>query len=419
MFIKILDTDTEEVKKGKSDLNDAFDALDKKAQEALKPLVKRLEEGAGESELLKKSLGELQERFEKEGKSQADKIEELTKSLTELSRVRIEEQAQKIKTYTDGVLDALEGKEQDIRDFLAAGKKNALSMQLKVVGNQTIPTGGVNPQFAPIVGPAYEMAHLRNFIPVSQTNSNSIRYLQFTDKDGAIAPVVGAGTAKPQFDWTGVAVDAPVVKIAGYVNVVDEFLEDLDGARDFLSLELPEKLYEAEDNESFKGPGGTGRMAGLYTNATALVFPYAGVSDSSNNIDKLAAAATYVRRQKRKATAAWTSPEDYLAIWINKSTGDTQVYSYPIRFNDNNNMLMIGDLPVLEHTVFNPGEGMVGDFARGARFYQKKAPQIRFSTEHASNFTNNVTTVLIEERIALANFYPDSFVKVELNGASS
>lgn len=415
MFIKILDGDTEEIKKGKADLNQAFEALSKEAKAGLEPLVKRLEESSSKSDLLEKSLQELNDRYEKEGKSQGDKIEELTKSLTELSRVKITEKEAQIKTLSDSILEGFEGKDDDVKAFLQ-NKAAGMSMQLKVVGNQNFPIGGVNPQLTPIIGPAYEIAHARNFIPVSPTNSNLIRYVQFTNKDGSIGTVASPGTLKNQFDWTGTIVDAPVVKIAGFVDVVDEFLEDLEGAREFLAYELPQKLYEAEDVQVFKGPGGAGNMDGLFTNADALSLPYAGVTAASNNIDKLAAAATYVRRRKRKATAAWTSPEDYLAIWINKSTGATQVYSYPVRFSDANGMLMIGDLPVLEHTVFNPGEGFVGDFARGARIFQKKAPVVRFSTEHAENFTHNVTTVLIEERAALADFFPESFVKVQLNG---
>jgi HK97 family phage major capsid protein len=306
---------------------------------------------------------------------------------------------------------------EQVKKFL--GNKNAgLQMDIKVAGNMGVVTNAVAPMFSPIVGPAHELMHARNFIPVSPTNSNLIRYVKFTKKDGTIG-IALINSLKNQIDYNEIVVDAPVVKIAGWINVADEFLEDIDGASSFLADELPAALYDAEDTQIFKGDGTTGNLAGLYASATALTFPYAGVLTSSNDIDKIAAAATYVRRLKRRVTAAWVSPEDYLGIWINKSTGDVQLYTYPIRFNDANGMLMIGNIPVIEHTVFDPGEGLVGDFAQGCRIFQKMGMTLRFSTENVDNFVKNVTTVLVEERIALANYYPETFVKFTLNGNAS
>ena len=194
------------------------------------------------------------------------------------------------------------------------------------------------------------------------------------------------------------ATQKDVENIKWYLNSMNKRFNNLLKEEHKMSIELT-ALEAAVANETT-----------VDTSAIALIQGIAA---------KLAAAGTYVRRQKRIATAAWTSPEDYLNILINKSSGTEKFYTYPVRFNDNTNQLMIGDLPIIQHTVFNPGEGFVGDFARGARIFQRSDATMRFSTENASNFVNNVTTVLVEERIALADFFPESFVKVALNGASS
>jgi len=420
-FIQINDTDTVEVKASKNLLNEAFNALDKQTQDSLEGMRKAsgdaLDAATKKSGLLEEQLTKFKEQAEIEGKSYSDQITELKEALTSLNKNKVAEEAKRQKGFGDSILEALDGKETEVKSFLQ-NKNSGYQAQLKAVGNMGITTGAVAPQYAPIVGPAHEIDHARNFIPVSPTISNLIRYVQFTAKDGLIAPVVGLGTLKPQIDYNEVVVDAPVVKIAGWINVADEFLEDIVGASSFLSQELPMALYDAEDLEIFKGSGATGHLLGLYTQASALTFPYATVVTGSNDIDKLAAAMTFVRRRKRVATAAWVSPEDYLAILINKASGSGE-YTYPVRFNDNTNMLMIGAMPVLQHTVFDPGQGFVGDFARGARIFQKADATLRFSTENVDNFVKNVTTVLIEERIALADFYPESFVKVTLNATYS
>lgn len=416
-FIAIGDTDTPEVKAGKEQLNVAFKSLDKKTQDSLAEYQKGQKEQneaiLQKSTMLETSLAELKTANDLAGKSYTEQIEELKTSLVEMNKAKVQQEATKRHSFSDSIGLALEGKEAEVKAFLT-NKNAGYQTQLKAVGNMGVAVNAVAPQFANIVGPAHELVHARNYIPVSPTISNLIRYVQFTNKDGSVGTAL-INALKNQFDYNENVVDAPVIKIAGWINVADEFLEDIAGATSFLSADLPMKLYDAEDAQIFKGNGTTGNLMGLYTNATALSLPYAGVTSASNNIDKLLAAATYVRRQNRITTAAWTSPEDYLAILINKSTGSTIVYTYPIRFNSMTNQLMIGDIPVIQHTVFNPSEGFVGDFATGCRIFQKSDATLRFSTENVDNFVKNVTTVLVEERIALADFYPESFVKVSLN----
>src|SRR5690606_5676568 len=107
------------------------------------------------------------------------------------------------------------------------------------------------------------------------------------------------------------------------------------------------------------------------------------------NWDKIAAALTQVRRNLRATDAIWISPEDYMELLINK--GVTEEYTYPI-VSDTNGTLRMGGVPIFQHSVFLAGEGLAGDFRRGARFFQRKAMTIRTSTEHDENFTHNLTT---------------------------
>jgi len=422
IFIKIDETDAPEIKAGKELMNNAFNALDADTQKSLETYQKGVKDQYDavlqKSESLEKSLAEYKENAEKQGKSLNDQVEEMKTALKEMNLAKVEQESKRRKSFQDSIEEGLAGKQAEATSFLA-NKNSGLSipLQTKAVGNMGVVSGAVGPLYTPIIGPAHELVHARNYIPVSSTISNLIRYVQFTNKDGDVGIAV-INTLKPQFDYNELIVDAPVIKIAGWINVADEFLEDIVGAASFLSTDLTMKLYDAEDVQVFKGPGTTNNLNGLYTQATALSLPYAGVLSTANNIDKLAAAATYVRRQKRLTTAAWTSPEDYLNILINKASGSGE-YTYPVRFNALNNQLMIGDFPVIQHTVFNPGEGFVGDFATGARIFQKADATLRFSTENVDNFVKNVTTVLVEERIALADFYPESFVKVALNGTYS
>jgi HK97 family phage major capsid protein len=421
-FITIKETDTEEVKKGKADLNTAFQSLDKKAKEALdeyKGLFEKETKGLRDkSEELEKSLKGLSEQADKDKKGADDRIKELSDSLTELARTKAKADENRRKGLRDQIIDELEGKQEKFNEYVS-NKSAGMSFQMKAVSTMGVIANSVPADYQPTVTIPHEMRHARNYIPVSPTNRELIRYLQFSAKEGAVG-VVAAGGQKPKKDYNQTVVDSPVIKIAGLVDVTDEFLDDVDGSRAWLADELTKSLYDVEDYQVFKGPGGANNMTGLFQGASALGLPYGTVTAGSNNLDKFAAAITYVMRRLRNANAAFTSPEDILAMWINQTkTGTTGIYTYPLQMDSQNGLITIMGVQVIPHTVFNPGEGFVGDFAQGARLFQRQGLTLAFSTENNNNFETNTTTARVEERIGLANFFPETFVKVQLNGALS
>lgn len=370
---------------------------------------KQADELKKQSELFEQKMKDAAEQGQK---NLEEKEAELKQMLTELNRVKAEEKSARIKTMGDAIYEALTENEEQLKNWTA--NKSEKSFTTKAVGTIGVPANGVAPDFQPIVPLPHEIVHARNVIPVFPTTSDLIRYIQMTTKEGAIAPV-GAGVAKPQFDYTPVVKDAPVRKIAGYVTVTDEFLDDVVGSRAWLANELPQAYLDVEDQQIFKGNGTGNNLFGLMYNSQNLVLPKGTVTTASNKWDQLAAAGAQIRRNKRVATAAWVSPEDYMELFINKTTiGE---YTYPMMAQGR--PLMLGDLPIYQHSVFLPNEALVGDFARGVAIFQKLAPIVKYSTEHANNFTENLTTVLVEARIALPVYFPDGFVHIDFNGVAS
>lgn len=365
-------------------LKDALDVKDTEHKEAIRVLTVKMDE--------------------------SDRARE--KAITKMNRISNKDRDERVKTMQSVIYDALGEHEESIKGW--SHNKKAFSIETKVVGTVGVPSGSVSPEFVAPVGIAHEMLHARNAISVSPTSSNLIKYVQFTSKDGAIA-TVAAGAAKPQFDWTLTPKEAPVRKVAGYVTVQDEFLEDIAGARDFLAMELPEAYADAEDNQIFKGNSASiaTDIDGLYSvHATALTLPNGTVTTASNRWDKIAAGLTQIRRAKRAASAIWISPEDYMELLINKDTA--KAYTYPI-IADAGGQLRIGGVPIFQHSIFTAGQALAGDFVRGTKIFQKMGMTIKFSTEHASNFTSNLTTILVEGRIALPVYFPEAFIKYDFS----
>ena len=52
-----------------------------------------------------------------------------------------------------------------------------------------------------------------------------------------------------------------------------------------------------------------------------------------------------------------------------------------------------------------------GKFDMGAQIFDRMGARVEISTEDASNFRQNLVTILCEERLALAIYRPEAFVK--------
>src|SRR5690625_7779177 len=72
-------------------------------------------------------------------------------------------------------------------------------------------------------------------------------------------------------------------------------------------------------------------------------------------------------------------------------------------------------------TVVTPavdaGVAIVGNFAQGGTVYRKGGVRVESTNAHADDFTNNLVTTRIEERIALAVRRPAAFGEGSLAGS--
>lgn len=337
-------------------------------------------------------------------------------AMAEMNRIKANEKSENAKSISNDIYETLT-KGEGRKSFEGTKSKQPFKVEVdsafKAVGTMGVTAGTTQSQWVANVSLPHEQVQARNIIPVYNTTRDSIKYVQFTKKEGSIGSVA-PGEEKPQIDYNTTPVTADVVKIAGWVSVQEEFLDDVDGAAEWLANELPQAYLDEETRQIFKGLGdgatGADELEGLYSIwASNLVLPVGTVTSASNNWDKIAAALTQTRRSLRPGDAIWTSPEAYMELLINK--GNTDEYTYPI-VSDTNGVLRMGGIPIYFHTIFTANQGLAGNFRRGTALFQKKGITLRTSTEHDQNFTHNLVTYLIEARVALPCYFPESFVRI-------
>ncbi len=344
-------------------------------------------------------------------------------AMTKMNRIQTRQKEEETAGLKAEIHKALTEKDSEgfkqLQNFKST-KKFSLELDsndllMKDAGTIGVPAGTTQQSWLMPIGIPHENIQARDIIPVLPTSNTQIKYVQFIKKDGSIGSVA-AGTRKRQFDFTPVPKSADVVKIAGFVTVQEEFLDDITGSGAFLAQELPWAYKDEETRQVFKGNSSATvpELGGLFSEVGTPIS-YAGfetAGPNSNNWDKMVVGLTNSRRNLRPGDAIWISPEAYAECLMNKSEGDVQEYDYPIQATTAG-QLAIGGIPIYFHTVFDPLEGLAGNYRRGVALWQRKGITLRTSTEADQNFFENLVTFLIEARVAMTPFYPESFKKLD------
>lgn len=374
----------------------------KTAQEKFLADQKAAAEAAkAELETTKQQLKETRDNLDKVIKAQDELIAEAQKQqlnggnpVNPLEKALTEKEAM-LKAYKDG-----------------NGKGFTIQMDRKVVGNlssSTSLTGSyfVTPQVVPgVILQPYEEVHMRNILPVGQTNSNTIRYVR--DNGGEGAPTtVAEGAGKPQIDRDLQILDAPVRKIACYMRVPEEMMEDIPYLQSFLTQIGIEEVMLVEDDQILNGDGNGQNLSGLIENATAFNAALIAEVDAPNEFDILRAARTQGRLAKRRPTVALVNPGDYYNMTSRKDT--TNNYLLLGGGNGINPGRNVDGLTIIDHTIIDPGTWLVLD-PRAAAIFDRTGMSVRFYDQDQDNAIKNLITIVIEKRLALPIYYTNGLI---------
>lgn len=335
-----------------------------------------------------------------------DKIEKLE---AKLQRLGVADRAEREKTMQELIMAkfSTEEGEQLIKDFVSGAKK-AFTAEVDVEkAIFSTPAGSVPADFRAISSPSYQRVHARNVISVFPTMSNLITYLRLTpDPDADGIQITSEGSLKGEIEYDSEVVELAIKKIAGFLNVTEESVEDVPGFRAWIASELPKAYLLAEDMYIFKHD-----TDGVFTLAEDWVGQ--GTVDAGSNAwDKVISGLTQVRLANGYPNAIWVSPIGRQELLINKD--DENDYSYPVVLG-NDNVLRVDGVPVYSSNSFEGGEFLVGDFSTdGVTLHQRQSMVVRYSDEHAENFTSNLLTFLIEGRVGVAVRKTYNFVKGDL-----
>jgi HK97 family phage major capsid protein len=254
------------------------------------------------------------------------------------------------------------------------------------------------------------------------TDSNTVRYLLETTNTNAAAPVTEAA-AKPESTITFTQVDEPVRKVATFLPVSDEMLEDVSQIRSYLDNRLRLFVMHAEEDQLLNGSGtapairGLLNRVGIGTATRSAAGVTTGETAGSTTIgNALFAAITAIRVNALvEPDGIVMHPNNWQALRLQKDTAGQYLGGGPM-IGAYGNGLLTGEtawgLPVVVTSRIAANTALVGAFGTMAQVFYRGGLTIEASNSHADFFQLNLTALRAERRLALAVYRPAAFYSI-------
>lgn len=360
-----------------------------------------------------KNLGKVTEETKKAADEALIKHNELSARMTEVEQkmARKAEGPQRRKSIGEQVTD-----DEGLKSFIKAGGKGRVSVAVKaIISSLTTDADGsagdlIVPQRIPgiITTPQRRMT-IRDLLTPGRTTSNALQYVKETGFTNSAATVTEtAGTAKAQSEIKFDVVTTAVTTIAHWVLATKQILDDVPQLQSYIDGRLRYGLMYVEEDQLLNG-GGTGTdLNGIYTQATAYSQPITPTAAGNlTKIDVIRLAMLQAFLAEYPASGIVMHPSDWADIELTKTDDGAYLFANPQNGTDPR----LWRLPVVETQAMTIDKFLVGAFNLGAQIFDREDANVEISTEDSDNFRKNLVTIRAEERLALAVYRPESFIK--------
>jgi HK97 family phage major capsid protein len=251
---------------------------------------------------------------------------------------------------------------------------------------------------------------LRDLIAPGRTDRPLITYVKETGYVNNAAPVA-EGARKPESSISLTTVNQTVTKLATFMKASTEILADLPMLQSLIDYRLRFMLRFREEAQMLNGSGVGNNLNGIYTQATAYVKPTgANLPTNMTTIDLLRLALLQSELAEFPADGLVLNPIDWANIELTKDSTGQYLIGNPQGTLD----ATLWRRPVVQTQAMTVGNFLAGAFQLGAQVFDRQDAAVVIATENEDDFVNNLVTILIEERLGMAVYRPEAFVKGSL-----
>jgi len=263
------------------------------------------------------------------------------------------------------------------------------------------------PQYLPGILPLlFRPLKVRDLLGSGTTDSPLIVYMVETTFTNAAA-AVAEGAAKPESAMVFSQVQEAVSKIAHFIPVTEEMLEDVSQIRDYIDARLVTGLDLTEEDQLLNGNGTAPNLKGIL-NRTGIQTTAVGTAPVETTPD-----AVY-RAMMQVFYSAWVmptgivmNPTNWNHVAVMKDTLGRYLGSGP--WSPAQAPTLWG-VPVAVTPAIVAGTALIGAFGSQAQVFARGGTRIEASNSHQDFFIKNLVAIRAERRLALAVYRPAAFI---------
>lgn len=255
-----------------------------------------------------------------------------------------------------------------------------------------------------LVESAQRPVQVLDLIPSAPTDQNAYVYMEETTFTNNAAEV-SEGNTYGEAALAMTERSDSVRKVAVWLPITDEQLEDVAGVQAYVNNRLTFMLEQRLDRQVLVGDGTAPNLSGIL-DRSGLQTQAKGADPVPDAIYK---AMTKIRVTGRaNPGAVILHSNDWQEIRLLRTLDGVYIWGNPSEAGP----ASIWGLPVINSEALTEGTGLVGDFANFCGLHIKRNIQLQISNSHDDYFINGKQAVRADMRAAFAVYRPAAFCEV-------
>lgn len=307
--------------------------------------------------------------------------------------------------------------------------------QINLETKSTVTSGGTlgaftnYTQFVPgVVETLFQVPTIADLLPTATATSPQITYNQELSVTNAAAATAESGL-KPESAFTFDEVTEPVKKLATFLPISDEMLEDAPQVQAYLNQRLSLFIRIAEEASILRGSG-TNDLVGFVNSFATRGIGSAVITGTADSNAGTAIYGDLFNIMNNQRGSSHLEPDGIIMHpneWGTIRTrydvsgqyygGGPILGPYggpqgPASASALGQSFSLWGVPVHVTTAIGAGTMLVGAFKQGAQLFRRGGITVEASNSHSDFFQRNQTAIRAEERLALAVYRPSAFTVV-------
>lgn len=289
------------------------------------------------------------------------------------------------------------------------GPEAHLDVEVKTLMETTAGWAPETTRTGRVVEYATRPIQVTDLIPGGSTSQAAVVYMEETTFTNNAAETAEGG-AYAEAALAFIERTSSVRKIAVYLPVTDEQLEDEPQARGYINNRLPFMLRQRLDSQILVGNGTAPNLRGFLN--------VSGIQTQAKSTDPIPDAVykamTKVRVTGRSMPGAVVMhPNNWQTVRLLRTSDGVYIWGSPSEAGPDR----IWGLPVAQSDAITEHTALVGDFANHSELAMRRGVDVQVSNSHSDFFINGKQAIRADMRAALVVYRPVAFCTVTGLGA--